>query len=248
MLVIANVSGTIDSGKVLNIVPHSSVACGLQMDGVNNTFSGSLTVTNNVSTANITTTNITCANLYSFINTSISTQCTNYNSSLVSFINTSVINQCTNYNSSLVSFINTSTISQCTNYNSSLVSFINTSIINAAFNLTNVMNTIIFNYNALGTTYSGAKIVLWPGGTLNTSTDWYGFGMNSYTLVYNAPTSAKHSFQINGTECTSIKSTGITTTGNLNFNNAYTNTLYLNDVLTTTNIQCKCLDMVIIYT
>ena len=74
------------------------------MAGVNNTFSGSLTVTNNVSCAAITTTNITCANLTSFINTSISTQCTNYNSSLVSFINTSIINQCTNYNGSLISF------------------------------------------------------------------------------------------------------------------------------------------------
>ena len=66
---IGNVSSTIDSGKVLKIIPHSSVASGLRIDGVNNTFSGSLTVTNNVSTANIIATNITCPNLYSFINT-----------------------------------------------------------------------------------------------------------------------------------------------------------------------------------
>ena len=123
------------------------------MTGVNNTFSGSLTVTNNVSCAAITTTNITCANLTSFINTSISTQCTNYNGSLVSFINTSVINQCTNYNSSLVSFINTS-------------------IVNINSNFNNVTGRIIFNNNALSTTYSGSKIILWPGGTLSTSTDW----------------------------------------------------------------------------
>ena len=56
-----------------------------------NTFSGSLTVTNNLSTANITTTNITCPNLYSFLNTSFITQCANFNSSLVSFINLSIV-------------------------------------------------------------------------------------------------------------------------------------------------------------
>ena len=99
VFVIGNVSGTVDSGKVLNIVPHSSVACGLRMDSVNNTFSGSLTVTNNVSCAAITTTNITCTNLTSFINTSILNQCTNYSSSLVSFINTSIVNSQTNFTS-----------------------------------------------------------------------------------------------------------------------------------------------------
>ena len=64
LFVIGNTSGTIDSGKVLNIIPHSSTLSGLQMDGVNNTFSGSLIVTSNLSTASITTTNITCPNLY----------------------------------------------------------------------------------------------------------------------------------------------------------------------------------------
>ena len=41
LFVIGNVSGTIDSGKVLNIVPHSSTSSGLCIDAVNNTFSGS---------------------------------------------------------------------------------------------------------------------------------------------------------------------------------------------------------------
>ena len=58
LFVIGNVSGTIDS--------HSRTLSGLRIDGVNNTFSGSLTVTSNLSTTNITTTNITCTNLYSF--------------------------------------------------------------------------------------------------------------------------------------------------------------------------------------
>ena len=39
--------------------------------------------------------------------------------------------------------------------------------------------------------------------------------MNSYTMIYNAPTSARHSFQINGTENSYINSTGITTIGNI---------------------------------
>ena len=60
--------------------------------------------------------------------------------------------------------------------------------------------------SSLGTTYTGAKIVLRPGGTLSTSTDWYGLGMNNYTMLYNAPTSAKHSFQMNGTESVYINS------------------------------------------
>ena len=48
-----------------------------------------------------------------------------------------------------------------------------------------------------------------------TSTDWYGLGVNNYTMLYNGPTSAKHSFQINGTEYAYINSTGITITGNI---------------------------------
>ena len=49
LLVIRNVSGMIDSGKVLKIVPHSSTSSGLHIVGVNNTFSGSLTGTNYLS-------------------------------------------------------------------------------------------------------------------------------------------------------------------------------------------------------
>ena len=52
-----------------------------------------------------------------------------------------------------------------------------------------------------------------------TSTDWYGLGMNSYTMLYNGPTSAKHSFQINGTEYVHIDSTGLTMTTNISFPN-----------------------------
>ena len=48
--------------------------------------------------------------------------------------------------------------------------------------------------------------------------------MNNHTMLYNAPTSAKHSFRVNGTECAYINSAGI-----------YINTVYLNNVLTTTN-------------
>ena len=75
----------LDSGQHLNIGQYSSASSGLRMAGVNHTFSGSSTVTNNLSAASITCTNLTCANLYSFINTSIINQCTSYNSSLVVF-------------------------------------------------------------------------------------------------------------------------------------------------------------------
>ena len=68
------------------------------MADVNNTFSGSLTVTNNISSTSIYCTNLSCNNLYSFINTSIITQCGNYNSSLVSFVNTSIVNINSNFN------------------------------------------------------------------------------------------------------------------------------------------------------
>ena len=44
VFVIGNVNGLVETGKVLNIVPHSSTSSGLRMAGVNNTFSGSLTV------------------------------------------------------------------------------------------------------------------------------------------------------------------------------------------------------------
>ena len=47
LLVIGNVGGPIDSGKILNIVAHSSISSSLRIDGVNNTFSISLVVTSN---------------------------------------------------------------------------------------------------------------------------------------------------------------------------------------------------------
>jgi len=72
---------------------------------------------------------------------------------------------------------------------------------------------LYFNSNSnLATTYAGARVVLYPGGGLSTSTDWYGLGMNSYILVYNAPTGARHSFQVNGTEVGYINSAGLTVT------------------------------------
>ena len=73
--------------------------------------------------------------------------------------------------------------------------------------------------------YTGGKIILWPGTTLSTSTDWYGFGMNGNTLVYNVPSGMKHSFQINGVENTYINSTGITTSSN----NINCSTISIND-------------------
>ena len=45
LLVIRNVN---DTGKILNIIPRSSPSSGLQIDGVNSTLCGSLTVTNNM--------------------------------------------------------------------------------------------------------------------------------------------------------------------------------------------------------
>ena len=59
--------------------------------------------------------------------------------------------------------------------------------------------------------------------------------MNGGTLVYNTTSGAKHSFQVYGTEYANINSTGITSTGNLICANTYSNNVYLNDVLTTTN-------------
>ena len=93
------------------------------------------------------------------------------------------------------------------NINSSLT-------LNNALTCTNITtnNRIKFPTGSLGTNYSGCKICLWPGGGLSTSMDWYGFGMNDNTLVYNVPSGMKHSFQINGTENTYIDSTGITST------------------------------------
>ena len=66
--------------------------------------------------------------------------------------------------------------------------------------------------NSLSTAYNGAKIILWPGGMLSTSTDWYGLGMNSYTMLYNQPVL---NFQTNDIEYACINSTGINVSGNV---------------------------------
>ena len=87
-----------------------------------------MTVTNNLSATNFTTTNLTCPNLYNFINTSIITQCSNYNASIISFINTSIVNSQSNLlnitnlsvNNSSFSFANISTLT-CKSINTSLL-------------------------------------------------------------------------------------------------------------------------------
>ena len=71
LLVYGAVNGTPDSGQNLNIVQHSGTSSGLRLAGVNSTFSGSLTLTNNLSSTSIYCTNLSCTNLCSFINTSI---------------------------------------------------------------------------------------------------------------------------------------------------------------------------------
>ena len=86
MLVYGAVIGTPDTGQNLNTIQHSNTSSELQLACVNSTFSGSLTVTNNLSATNF---------------------------------------------------------------------------------------------------YTGARVILWPGTRLPTSTDWYGLGMNGGTLVYN---------------------------------------------------------------
>ena len=60
-------------------------------------------------------------------------------------------------------------------------------------------NGIIYFYSNtnLATTYTGARIVLWPGSGTLSSTNWYGFGMNSGQLVNNVPSGQTHSFQVN---------------------------------------------------
>ena len=86
MLIYGAVNGTADSGQNFNIVQHSSGSSGFCMSSVNNTFLGSLTVTNDLSATNLT----------HFINTSIVNQCKNYNSRLKTFINTSIISSQSN--------------------------------------------------------------------------------------------------------------------------------------------------------
>ena len=59
---------------------------------------------------------------------------------------------------------------------------------------------MFFPVNPWATTYTGARIISWPGSGAPT----YGLGMTNATLVYNAQTSTIHSFQFNGVECTYI--------------------------------------------
>ena len=73
----------------------------------------------------------------------------------------------------------------------------------------NKINFLVLN--SLGTTFTGAQVVLWPGGTLYSLTDWCGSGIKAGKILYNAPINAKHSFQINGTEYAYINSNGIVT-------------------------------------
>ena len=129
----------------------------------------------------------------------------------------------------MVSLINASIV----NSQSNLLNITNLSANNASFSITNIStltcyNKLIFSNSVLGTNYTGSRIILWPGSGTPTSTDWYGLGMNSYTMLYNGPTSAKHSFQINGTEYAYINSTGITTT-NSNITTMNCSTLVIND-------------------
>ena len=46
----------------------------------------------------------------------------------------------------------------------------------------------------LSTTYAGCKISLWYNGT-----NWYGFGVKNYQLIYNVPVRSSHIFQVNNT-------------------------------------------------
>ena len=152
--------------------------------------------------------NISCTSLYNNINTCLT--------SLSSY----ATNQCISYNTSLVSFINLSIV----NTQSNLTAITNLSATNTSFSIANIStltcyNKLIFSNSVLGTNYTGSRIILWPGSGTPTSTDWYSLGMNSYTMLYNGPTSAKHSFQINGPEYAYINSTRLTMMTNISFPN-----------------------------
>ena len=115
-------------------------------------------------------------------------------------------------------------------FNSRTYSPTSISVTNAScFNLNMTGGNVFMNANSLlyfytdsdlSTTYSGARVVLWPGGGLSTSTDWYGFGINGNTLVYNVPTSSIHSFQVNGTQSCYVNAAGLVMNGNkISFSN-----------------------------
>ena len=62
------------------------------------------------------------------------------------------------------------------------------------------------NSMGLGTDLSAARMVLYPG----TGNEWYGFGMNSYTLNYNVITADTHKFYCKSTVYEPISSTATT--------------------------------------
>ena len=73
-------------------------------------------------------------------------------------------------------------------------------------------NGIVYFYGnsaRLVMTYTGSRVVLWPGCGTSTSIDWYGLGMNNYQLVYNAATSAVQSVPVNGTQVAYFNSGGL---------------------------------------
>ena len=77
-----------------------------------------------------------------------------------------------------------------------------TDIVTSYALLSNNTSTITFaNTMGLGTDTMGARLILYPGtGTL----DWYGLGINSYTMVYNVPGLSFHKFYSAGTELLSV--------------------------------------------
>ena len=160
LLVMGNITGTADSGKILNIVPHSNTASGLRIDGVNSKFSGSLVVSNNLNAINISCTNITCPNLTTFINTSVITQCGNYNSSLVSFINTSIVNSQTN-----------------------LLNITNISSTNASFNNANILTLKSGTGNITTLNCSAINIVDSTGNAMVLGTGPNAWLFNTYPFV-----------------------------------------------------------------
>ena len=56
----------------------------------------------------------------------------------------------------------------------------------------------------ISTTYAGCKISLWYDGT-----NWYGFGVNNFQLIYNVPGGSSHIFQVNNAAVVSINSSGL---------------------------------------
>ena len=53
--------------------------------------------------------------------------------------------------------------------------------------------------------------------------NWYGFGINGGTLVYNSPVNSKHSFQIDGIQEAYINSSGLTVADTIICNNLTSN-------------------------